>query len=125
MAAAMEDPSLARLGNMAALLRASRTSQRQDGDAVSRKRRLVADLCKLLGGEKLAASHASLVASIRPPLSPRQSQTLELLLAGDSEKQLARKLAISPHTAHIHIKTIYKRLGVSSRGELLSRFVRT
>jgi DNA-binding CsgD family transcriptional regulator len=119
----MEDPTLARLGDMAALLRASRTSQRPDGDAILRKRQMVADFCKLLGGEKIASSHASLVASIRPPLSPRQSQTLELLLAGDSEKQLARKLAISPHTAHIHVKTIYKRLGVSSRGELLSRFV--
>jgi len=112
-----------RLGDLKALLRVSRTSEPTTGDAITRKRRLVADLCKLLGGDKLAANHASLVAAIRPPLSTRQRQTLELLLIGDSEKQLARKLAISPHTAHVHVKTIYKRLGVCSRGELLARFV--
>jgi len=122
-------PSPARQGNLAALLRSSRTSQPPAADtsaaiATLRQRQLVADFCKLLGGQKIASSHANLVASIQPPLSPRQKQTLELLLAGDSEKQLARKLAISQHTVHVHVKTIYKRLGVSSRGELLSRFVR-
>jgi DNA-binding NarL/FixJ family response regulator len=90
---------------------------------LARKRVLVADLCKLLGGKKLAASRQSVIADIQPALSGRQRQTLDALLAGDSEKQIARKLAISPHTVHVHVKTIYKRLNVCSRGELLARFV--
>jgi DNA-binding CsgD family transcriptional regulator len=59
----------------------------------------------------------------RIKLSPRQQQTLELLLAGDSEKQIARKLKLSPHTVHVYVKAIYRSFGVNSRAELLARFV--
>ena len=57
-------------------------------------------------------------------LTPRMTQTLERLLAGDSEKQIAGRLGRSPHTIHVYVKELYKRFGVSSRGELFSRFVR-
>jgi DNA-binding CsgD family transcriptional regulator len=63
-------------------------------------------------------------ASTFDSLTPRQQQTLRYLLSGDSEKQIANKLARSPHTVHTHVKGIYRNLGVSSRGELLSLFVR-
>jgi DNA-binding CsgD family transcriptional regulator len=51
-------------------------------------------------------------------------QTLEALVAGDSEKQIALKLRVSPHTVHVYVKQLYKRFGANSRGELLARFVR-
>ncbi|MBC8106327.1 MAG: response regulator transcription factor [Anaerolineae bacterium] len=57
-------------------------------------------------------------------LSPRQKQTLRLLLGGDAEKQIATKLSLSRHTVHEHVKAIYRSIGVSSRGELLSKFLR-
>lgn len=57
-------------------------------------------------------------------LTPREQQTLRCLLAGDSEKQIAHKLARSQHTVHAYVKGIYRNFGVSSRGELLSLFVR-
>jgi DNA-binding CsgD family transcriptional regulator len=57
-------------------------------------------------------------------LSPRQQQTLRHLLAGDSEKQIAEKLSRSPHTVHTYVKAIYRNFRVSSRGELLSLFVK-
>jgi len=56
-------------------------------------------------------------------LAPRLRQTLEALLTGDSEKQIARRLAISPHTVHVYVKTLYRRFGVSSRAELLARWI--
>jgi DNA-binding CsgD family transcriptional regulator len=56
-------------------------------------------------------------------LSPRQRQVLELLLAGDSVKQLAAKLGISQHTAADHLKGLYKRQNVHSRAELMAQFV--
>jgi DNA-binding CsgD family transcriptional regulator len=56
-------------------------------------------------------------------LSPRQRQTLRLLLGGDSEKQIASKLSVSRHTVHEHVKAIYRNTGVSSRGELFARFL--
>ena len=57
-------------------------------------------------------------------LSPRQQQTLRHLLAGDNEKQIAHKLSRSQHTVHTYVKAIYRNFRVSSRGELLSLFVR-
>lgn len=56
-------------------------------------------------------------------LSPREKEILRLLLAGESAKSMGRELQISPGTAQSHIKNIYLKLGVSSRGELFGRFV--
>lgn len=54
-------------------------------------------------------------------LSPRIRQTLGMLLAGASEKQIALRMQISRHTVHGYVKTLHKRLEVSSRGELLAK----
>lgn len=56
-------------------------------------------------------------------LSERQSDVLQLLLRGMSEKEVARQLGVSTHTVHTHVKKLYAEFGVSSRGELLARFV--
>ena len=53
-------------------------------------------------------------------LPPRLSQTLNELLAGSSEKQIAHKLELSRHTVHNYVKALHQRFGVSSRGELLA-----
>jgi len=45
-------------------------------------------------------------------------------MTGDSEKQIAAKMKVSPHTVHVYVKQLYKRFGASSRGELMARFVR-
>jgi DNA-binding NarL/FixJ family response regulator len=50
-------------------------------------------------------------------------QTLRRLLSGDCEKQIALRLGVSPNTVHVYVKAIYRAYGVSSRGELLARFV--
>lgn len=57
-------------------------------------------------------------------LTPRQRQTLCLLLDGLSEKQIARELRISPATVHDYTVQLHRHFDVSSRGELLSYFVR-
>jgi DNA-binding CsgD family transcriptional regulator len=58
------------------------------------------------------------------PLSPRLRQTLERLLDGDGEKQMARRLGLSPSTVHQYVTELYRRYGVSSRAELMARWVR-
>jgi DNA-binding NarL/FixJ family response regulator len=82
------------------------------------KRKLVVDFCKFIG--KRVGAYCS-KPSMSNGLSPRMRQTLELLLAGDSEKQVAHKLKLSQHTVHVYAKSLYKHFGVSSRGELLAR----
>jgi DNA-binding CsgD family transcriptional regulator len=56
-------------------------------------------------------------------LSPRLRQTLDCLLNGDSEKQVATRLGLSVPTVHQYVTALYRRFGVSSRGELLARFI--
>ena len=80
--------------------------------------------------QKLAAVCQSMLAQVAPKklipgltagLSPRMRDTLQLLLAGHSEKEVAIKLGLSQHTVHIHVKNLYKRLHVSSRAELMAK----
>lgn len=54
-------------------------------------------------------------------LPPRLQQTLDELLAGSSEKQIAAKLELSRHTIHNYVKALHQRFEVSSRGELLAK----
>lgn len=57
-------------------------------------------------------------------LSPRQRQTLDHLLAGDSEKQIAAKLQLSHNTVHHYVKALHRHFKVSSRSELLAKWVK-
>ena len=45
------------------------------------------------------------------------------LLDGDSEKQVAIRLGLSLPTVHQYVTALYRKFGVSSRGELLARFI--
>jgi DNA-binding CsgD family transcriptional regulator len=58
-------------------------------------------------------------------LPPRLAQTLNELASGLSEKQVALKLELSPHTIHNYIKALHQRFGVNSRAELLAKATRT
>jgi DNA-binding CsgD family transcriptional regulator len=64
------------------------------------------------------ASEANNPAVTEERLSRRRLQTLGFLVEGKSEKEVAAKLGISRHTAHTHIKGIYREFGVATRGEL-------
>jgi len=66
-----------------------------------------------------------LPASIFPAvhLSRRQSQTLDRILQGDSEKQIARCFRVSQNTIHAYIRWIYVAYDVNSRSELMARFI--
>jgi len=116
----MKDAHKARLADVSAMLKLMDPLDAQTGDPIERKRRLIADLCRMLGSAYGApAQPAAGVA-----LSPRLRQTLQCLLAGDSEKQIAAKLEVSRHTVHVYVKGLYRRFGASSRAELLAKWVR-
>jgi DNA-binding CsgD family transcriptional regulator len=57
-------------------------------------------------------------------LSPRLRQTLACLVEGDTEKQVAARLGISPATLHEYVTALYRRLGVYSRGQLLAHVLK-
>jgi len=56
-------------------------------------------------------------------LPRRLRQTLWCLLEGDSEKQVANRLGLSPNTVHSYVVDLYRRFGVSTRSELLSNLL--
>lgn len=57
------------------------------------------------------------------PLSPRARQTLRRLLDGRGEKQIAAEMRLSVNTVHHYVKAIYRHFDVSSRAELLARWM--
>jgi DNA-binding CsgD family transcriptional regulator len=93
----------------------------QDGRFTERHRKLV----NLFHAEATWVYHPDLLLASRDAdaLSPRERQTLEHLLAGHSEKQIAGRLKLSPNTVHHYVKSLHRHFGVSSRSELLARWV--
>jgi DNA-binding CsgD family transcriptional regulator len=63
--------------------------------------------------------HAYLDAERRrrpaPELTPRQWELMDLLAAGHTNSQIARRLGISEGTVRTHLENIYRRLQVNSR----------
>lgn len=57
-------------------------------------------------------------------LSPRLRQTLDCLLEGDSEKQVAARLGLSETTVHQYVGALYQHFRVNSRASLFAHFMR-
>jgi DNA-binding NarL/FixJ family response regulator len=55
--------------------------------------------------------------SIIEPLTPRETEILQFLAQGLTNKQIAWKLSISEHTVKFHISSIYGKLGAANRTE--------
>ena len=57
-------------------------------------------------------------------LTARQREVCAALATGASEAEAAKSLNLSYHTLHDHVKDLYRKLGVSSRAELIARLGR-
>src|SRR5262245_26321651 len=77
------------------------------------------ELGRLIGRQLVSATEPS-----PGKLSPRLRQTLACLMEGDSEKQVAGRLGLSPTTVHQYVTALYRRFGVQSRGQLLAHMLR-
>ena len=66
----------------------------------------------LLSRGEAAGGHAKAAAV---HLTPRQLEVLSLLCEGLPNKLICRRLNISPGTVKVHIGSIFRELGVSSR----------
>jgi DNA-binding NarL/FixJ family response regulator len=58
-------------------------------------------------------------------LSPREREVLEHLARGVPYKEIAAALAVSIDTVRVHIKGVYGKLHVHSRGEAVAKFLRS
>jgi DNA-binding CsgD family transcriptional regulator len=58
-------------------------------------------------------------------LTPKEAEVARLVLLGYSTKQISAALFISAHTVQDHLKSIFDKLGVGSRRQLVARLVLT
>jgi len=64
-------------------------------------------------GTEVFADHAALDS----PLSEREQEVLSLIATGSTNKEIAERLHLSPHTVKEHTSAIYRKLGVRNRAE--------
>jgi DNA-binding NarL/FixJ family response regulator len=86
------------------------------------KHRVYAPVEFLLGerakGPEVAASRQSR-ESLAADLSPRQRETLDLLMQGLSNQAIANRMSITIGTVKSHLYSVFKLLGVNTRVEAL------
>jgi LuxR family maltose regulon positive regulatory protein len=64
-----------------------------------------------------ATALADTPAAVAAGLTARESEVLELIASGDSNKLIARALDISPHTVKRHVANVLEKLNLQSRGQ--------
>jgi two-component system response regulator DesR len=56
-----------------------------------------------------------------PPLTEREREVLEAVASGATNREIAERLFLSPHTVKEHTSTLYRKLGVRNRAEAVQR----
>jgi DNA-binding NarL/FixJ family response regulator len=74
-------------------------------------------LAKVRDGKKIVAAPAVAQNATDASLTKREAAILDLIAQGDSYGEVAKLLSVSVGTVQTHIKNIYGKLAVHSRGE--------
>jgi two-component system nitrate/nitrite response regulator NarL len=77
-------------------------------------------LADTLGGRPRSEAAAEIVEA----LTPRESEVLQLLAAGLTNRRIADKLGISEHTVKFHVNAILGKLAAQTRGEAIAQAAR-
>jgi LuxR family maltose regulon positive regulatory protein len=79
-------------------------------------------LPSMLGVDPEMAGAPSIVPSApaRPPLTSREEAVAEQLVLSASVSDIARALHVSPNTVKSQLRTLYRKLGVSSRADAIA-----
>ena len=88
---------------------------------------------------RLAASHVSLQTAVahatedielralnichKYHLSQREGETVRFLIEGLTNKEIAARMGISPDTVKVFLQLAMKKMEVSSRSEIMSKFI--
>ena len=56
------------------------------------------------------------------PLSPTEKTVFRLLANGLTEKEISETMKRSPNTVHVHVRNIYRKLGINRRDALLDLY---
>jgi len=75
-------------------------------------------ILNLISDEPISIANSKLH---QEPLSTKEQKTLDLLVTGLSNKEIAEQLFVSTNTIKTHLKNIYKKLDVSNRVEAVAK----
>jgi DNA-binding NarL/FixJ family response regulator len=75
--------------------------------------------CRWLYSQPISAA-VPIAAARLEKFSRREREVLEILLTGAPEKHVASLLGVSRNTAHQYVKSIYRKLSVTSRPQLMA-----
>jgi len=75
-------------------------------------------------GAMFPATAPSPLAELIEPLTPRESEVLQMLASGLANKEIASRLSISEHTVKFHVASILGKLGAASRTEAVTLGIR-
>ena len=81
-------------------------------------------VCMDGGGEAVPTFDDEADAEPLAELTVREAQVLQQLMTGASNKEIARRLDISVHTAKFHVASITGKLGASGRTDAVARALR-
>lgn len=90
----------------------------------SSQKEIVAAIRKVASGQKVFSeeieAHAAAVANTTDKLTPRQSDVLNLVARGFTNRDVAKILGIGMESVKGYLKTIFQRLNVANRAEAVS-----
>ena len=79
----------------------------------------------LVGATRMVGLGMTVFASEAPqppnPLSEREREVLEMLAAGATNREIAARLFLSPHTVKDHTSALYKKINARNRADAILR----
>ena len=76
-----------------------------------------------LRGAALLSAHAWLEIARALDITQRELQIIQAVFDNQHETEIAQRFRISPHTVHMHLNRLFRKLNVTSRTELVLRIV--
>ncbi len=70
--------------------------------------------------ESVLRTRPSTAPALAEPLTPRETEVVQLLAEGLTNRRIAQRLGISEHTAKFHVNAILGKLGAQSRAEAVA-----
>ncbi len=74
--------------------------------------------------QRLTRQNRNQSTSTVDALTERETQVLQAIAKGWSNKQVSEALCISPHTVQVHLSSVFAKLGVKSRTEAVLHAIR-
>jgi LuxR family maltose regulon positive regulatory protein len=99
------------------ILRTTQTNGNLGTELVSYVDRLMTGVERVRQARLAPTSRPQLLGA----LSPRETDILQLIAHGLSNKEIARRLDIGPETVKSHLKSVFTKLGVERRSQAVSR----